>query len=287
MRLHISGVGQATGVVGVESRFTTQTLAMSASSLELLSSRLERLQTEHENRLLTEQSDTLKAIDISRLSTVGTAFGEVKRSSQRALQDYCFTVRNEVLSFAESAPSVLSSESISSLVDCASGRLDANIYLRHFDMFGQSVVRHFGLAGQTVDLESLRLDFSRALLDSGTYNAISSFKAALKNDLEIMRHRQLAAAETKKQQESKLVPAWMGKLGFWLLIPGLVLTAAQTYRAFVPPPSSDQATSNVAPVGSAASATAPATAAPVYMHAQPTAKIGAIAASQPSPQPGK
>jgi hypothetical protein len=245
---------------------------MPALALDLLSSRLGRLQSQHESRLRKEHSDVLADIDVSRRSTVGSAYETLVQSSALALVDYCALIRSEVLGFAETTSITLSGKDIASLVSCASHRLDTDYYLRQFDQFGDAVIRHFGRAGQTFDVGSLSLDHTRARLDVATWNALAGLKSSLNDDLKLMQRKQVAAAQVEKQKSATLVPTWMGKWDFWLKVVAVGLTIAGTYRTFVPAPplASSSASIGAALASPSSPAAAPLASAPLPQGATPS-----------------
>lgn len=207
---------------------------MASLALDLLPSRLDRLRHEHESNLIRAESDILSAIDVTRRATVGTAFDRLRRESERALKQYCDKVRDEVLRFAEATTHSLTQEDVASVTECASRHVDASHHLLRFDMFRDAVARHFGRAGATIDLSALQLDLSRALLHAGSFNFVSSFKSTLHDDLELLRHKQLATAEADRRAPSKAASGWMNKWAFWVGLIGVAATIAGTYRTFVP-----------------------------------------------------
>jgi hypothetical protein len=258
---------------------------MASLALDLLASRLDRLQHEHEGILIRAESDILSAIDVTRRATVGTAFDRLRRESERALKQHCQKVRDEVLRFAEATTHSLAPEDVASVIQCASRHVDADHHLLRFDMFGDAVTRHFGRAGATIDLSAFRLDLSRALLHAGSFNSVSSFKSTLRDDLELLRRKQLLAAEVDRKAQSKATPAWMSKWGFWIGLVVAAATIAGTYRTFVPATIASQSSSRQAapePIASDSARIVPAPPGSVHI-AAPSAATGSSASASHVP----
>lgn len=219
---------------------------MASLDLELLNRRLSRLRQDHENRLLMAHSGALKSIDVNRRATVATAFDQVRHDSQAGLVDYCQQVHAEVLSFVEETAPRTSEIEVNPVVDCAAHQLDADFYLKRFDDFGKSVVRHFGRAGATVDLSAFSLDHSRALLHAGTSDFITRFRSSLRDDLELVSRKRNALEEDKDQTASSGGPVWLTTTNLVFGAVGAIAGGFAIYAFFFPPATTPTTTSAAA-----------------------------------------
>lgn len=206
---------------------------MAPDVLELLKRKLTRLRVEHETRLVFQDSETLRIIEVARRATISNAYEKLIQDTITMLSEYCHQVRNEVLKVADETSNELSANDRVLIQSVVTAQFDPDLYLKRFDGFGDAIIRHFGRCGVSIDLSVYRLDLYRARHQVGTANSITRFLSSLNDDIELLIQRK--RCETEKQRlHAEKHPHWTIKWGFWISLVGALAGVGGAYRAFVP-----------------------------------------------------
>lgn len=206
--------------------------------LELLKHRLARLREEHGRSLVFQDSETLRTIDLARKTTISTAYEKLLQDTFTTLAEYCRQLRNEVLTAVDETVTESSTNDQISIISLATAQFEHDIYLKRFDLFGESVARHFGRRSITIDISAYRLDLYKARHHAGTADAITCFLSSLNDDIElIMQRKRRETVEQNRQTKKHL--HWTTSWGFWITVIGTIAGVGGTYRALVPAPASN------------------------------------------------
>lgn len=211
---------------------------MALEFLEVLKRRLARLREEHGSRLVFQASDALRTIDLARRATLSGAYEKLLHDTATQLAEYCRQVRAEVLKVADETVTELSANDQICIVSVVTAQFEPDQYLKRFDSFGDSVVRHFGRSGVAIDLSAYRLHLYRARHHAGTANAITLFLSSLNDDIELLMQRKCRETAEQSRQTDKH-QHWTTSLGFWIALISMIAGVGGAYRAFVPAPASN------------------------------------------------
>jgi len=211
---------------------------MEPDVLELLKRRLARLRVEHESRLVCQDSEVLRTIDVVRKATIANAYEKLLQDTIDTLAEYCHQVRDEVLKVADETSTEWSSNDQGLIQSVVTAQFDPDLYLNRFEGFGEAIIRHFGRRGTSIDLSMYRLDIYRARHQAGTANSITRFLSSLNDDIELLIQRKRCETSEQRSQEEKH-PHWTTNWGFWISVVGALAGVGGAYRAFVPAPASN------------------------------------------------
>jgi hypothetical protein len=185
---------------------------VSNESLQLLESRLGRLRSEHESRLLFLGNGPLEKFDPMRKITFGESLAAYIDAARAELSSYTGLVRSEVLSLVEQLMLPLSQEKLAAILAVVERQFDPSLYPKRLKLFEEAMVRKGGSYGLRVDEWGIRTDIAGSKHHVGTENLIRRSLSALKDDLELLRLRPQAERsasgsqpETKLEQVNRLV----------------------------------------------------------------------------------
>ena len=162
---------------------------MSEESLHLLESRLARLQSEHESRLLSVSQEPLKKFDPTRMKTFSESLSFYAESASAELANHIKLVSQEVITHVEQLMVPISSDLMSSVLSSAERTLDSSLYLRRFKLFEEAMLRKGRSYGLHLDEWGMGTDIITSLHHVGTENCIREALSALKDALELIRLR--------------------------------------------------------------------------------------------------
>lgn len=162
---------------------------MSNEALNLLDSRLSRLRSDHENRLLFAGNAPLGMFDPMRKATYGIAMRSYVVAAATELQEYATRVHSEVILVVEQLLLPLSQETKAAAVEVASQKFDKDLYPKRLTIFEESMIRQGQRCGLRVDEWGMRIDLELAKHSVGTATLISRAMSKLADDLELVRLR--------------------------------------------------------------------------------------------------
>jgi len=185
---------------------------MAPDTLALIERKVARLRDDHIGHLLSISSEAFKEVDIQRKSTVEKGLELLLRRTSEALADFVAKVKGEVITVLEETKSPFLAEDKFAVLAITLRHFDESIYVDRVRLFGESLHRHFGRAGRTIDLSAFRPDLAEARLHIACSNRISRFASSFADDLELLVQRQRATAshaasptEGKLEQVNKVI----------------------------------------------------------------------------------
>lgn len=167
---------------------------MSFEILQLLQSRLSRIKSEHDGRLLEVASSALETFDPLRKVTFSQSIEAYAQAATAEYSSFSDRIQKEVLSLAHELLPTLSEESKVEILAVAAQSFDETIYSKRFDLQVDAMVRKGGRCGLKVDEWGIRTDLQRSLHQAGASNRVRQTLAVLADELELIRLRSVRKA---------------------------------------------------------------------------------------------
>ncbi len=178
---------------------------MPSESLLLIESKLARLRSEHESRLLFLGREPLAKFNPMRKATFGESLSTYVEATGAELAKYIGLLRVEVLSLSEQLLLPLSPETVATVLAAVERQLDPPLYPRRLKLFEEAMIRKGATCGLRVGEWGGRTDITASLHHAATANLILRSVSALKDDLELLRLRSSASnPAATPEPESKL-----------------------------------------------------------------------------------
>jgi hypothetical protein len=181
---------------------------MKTEVIKLLERRLERVQQEHVERLLAVLDEALKLIKIERRATVGDSLEHFKQATWAAQSAYGDRLREEVLLVVKEVRQAVGADEKKEILAIASKYLSGDLYDVRFRCYESAFERHIASYGVKINLADFRADLVKALYQAASLNFISSTRAKLADDLELLvlrASRDSAAPEGKFEQANRFI----------------------------------------------------------------------------------
>jgi len=172
----------------------------------LLERSLSRARDEHISALLSVLDEAILVIHPERRTTVPESLKLFQEKTFRAMKDYISQVRQATLSVIEGTNASFTSDDKSTVLALVEKYVEPSLYLTRFAAYEGAVARHVAGFGSPFRLSDFRPDLTKATYNAGSINTISSFLAALSDDLEVIAQKQRNSS-TSSIQEGKLEQA--------------------------------------------------------------------------------
>lgn len=199
---------------------------MKPETLKLLDRRLDRVQKEHIDCLLSLLNDSLQVIKVGRKATISESLELFKQATAAAQAMYGVAIRTEVLLVVNQTQYVLDAEGKVAILALTSKYFSENLYMERFRAYEESFARHVSRYSARINLADFRPDLVKALYHVGSVNFIRSTMAHLADDLELIVQRPAAAVsalatpvatpEGKMEQANRFVKLEPNFLGIGL-----------------------------------------------------------------------